>query len=505
MTTGNAQPAIIQEGCVLSFPLTGRLGFFIRPSVHFLQKFIRSSRPAGRTVFMTPIFDFIHQTSYADLPETVQNQAVRCVLDLCGSLIGGRQTRLSKIIRDHVCLAFGGDQATILLDGRRCSAPGAALANGMTIDSLDIHDSHRESLGHAGAHIFPTLLAVNELNCSEGRALVSGPEFLAAVVVGYEIACRAGMALHATVSDYHTSGAWGAVSSAALYSRLRRLDTNRTRHAVGIAEYHGPRSQMMRVIDTPTMLKDGSGWGAMAGVSAGMLAESGFTGAPAITLESADVADWWADLGARWITLEQGFKTHAVCWWAQPAIEAVLGIARRMGPDVDAIHAIRVETFEKATRLSHPRPESTEEAQYSLPYPVAAALRCWADRGDDGWYGVGPGQLLEANLSDPRVLELAEKIELVSDPDLTARFPEKFLARAVIEMNDGTELASPEMTFRGEMDDPLTDEELLAKFRWLAGGILPPDRVDAIEKAVFALPTAKSIEPLLDELVEGVD
>ena len=106
-------------------------------------------------------------------------------------------------------------------------------------------------------------MAIIELRRSRGAALPDGAGFLATLLTGYEIACRAGRALHGTTSDYHTSGAWGAVSSAGLYARLMGLDRGRTREALGIAEYHGPRSQMMRCIDHPTMVKDGSGWGAM--------------------------------------------------------------------------------------------------------------------------------------------------------------------------------------------------------------------------------------------------
>ena len=81
------------------------------------------------------------------------------------------------------------------------------------------------------------------------------------LVIGYEIATRAGLALHASVSDYHTSGAWNALAAAAIGARALKLDADWTRHALGIAEYNGPRSQMMRCIDHPTMVKDGSGWG----------------------------------------------------------------------------------------------------------------------------------------------------------------------------------------------------------------------------------------------------
>jgi 2-methylcitrate dehydratase PrpD len=453
---------------------------------------------------MNHIYAFIHETEFTDLPHEVRNMVPVCVLDLVGALIGGRQTRLSELIHDHASWVFGGDQATLLLDGRRCSAPGAALANGMTIDSMDIHDGFRESLGHAGVHIFPAVLSVSEQLQASGDRVISGEQFLTSMVVGYDIACRAALALHATACDYHTSGAWGAVSSAALYSRLHELSPEQTRHALGIAEYHGPRSQMMRCIDHPTMLKDGSGWGAMAGVSAGMLAAQGFTGAPAITVEADDVAHYWHDLGSRWMIMEQGFKPHAVCWWAQPAIEATLNIVRQHQLRPEDISRIEVHTFEKATRLAHPRPATTEAAQYSLPYPVAAAVWVGGD-GNDRWYGVGPRQLLEAYLHDERVLSLAERIDLIADPDLTARFPARFLARVTVETGDGRSLDSGETTFRGEQDLPFSESELRAKYRWLADDLLSAERVKATEDAVFDLPKQESLQSLLDCLAPPPD
>jgi 2-methylcitrate dehydratase PrpD len=86
---------------------------------------------------------------------------------------------------------------------------------------------------------------------------VTGEEFLLCLTLGYELACRTALAQHASVPDYHTSGAWVAVAVAGMAARLMRLDPAQTAHAMGIAEYHGPRSQMMRCIDHPTMLKDG--------------------------------------------------------------------------------------------------------------------------------------------------------------------------------------------------------------------------------------------------------
>lgn len=64
--------------------------------------------------------------------------------------------------------------------------------------------------------------------------------------VGYEVAVRAGIALHATTPDRHTSGAWHALGVAAVAGRHLALDANALAEALGIAEFYGPRSQMMR-------------------------------------------------------------------------------------------------------------------------------------------------------------------------------------------------------------------------------------------------------------------
>lgn len=455
------------------------------------------------TVASDPIA-FLHDLSWESLPPPVHHATVRCLVDLVGSLAAGGRTPMSALARDHAAVVFGGDHATLLLDGRRVSAPGAALATGMTIDSFDIHDSHRESLGHAGVHVFAATLAILELRRSRGGALPDGRDFLAALAAGYEIGCRAGRALHGTTSDYHTSGAWGAVSSAGLYSRVLGLDRERTREALGIAEYHGPRSQMMRCIDHPTMVKDGSGWGAMAGVSAGMLAEAGFTGAPALTIESDEARPWWTSLGTQWEVLEQGFKAHGSCWWAQPAIEAALTLTRTNRLQPADIRAIRVETFEKAVHLGEDHPTTTEQAQYSLPFPIAAAL-VKGSRPLDAWYGLGPDDLLDPEVADPETRRLAASIELVDAPDLTASFPKRFLARVIVTLADGSTLASPDTTFRGELDDPFDDDELSTKARWLMAPVLDPDRAERLLDEAWSMPDLPSIEPFLELLTPPPD
>ena len=435
------------------------------------------------------VINFIHEANWSDLPKDVRRQARRCLLDTLGAGIAGSRTRLSQIAHDFAASSFGGQGAHLWLDGREVSPPGAALANGMTIDSLDIHDGHPLAKGHAGAAVVPAVLATIPLKNSMN---VSGAEMLTAMVVGYEIALRTGIGLHATACDYHTSGAWNALGSAAAVARRLKLTTEKTRHALGIAEYHGPRSQMMRCIDHPTMLKDGSGWGAMAGVSAAYLARESFTGAPALTVEAEEVEDYWNDLGQKWLITSQYFKPHAVCRWAQPAIEAALLLQQTHRIFPDSIKRIEVHTFHEAVRLDCRHPQSTEEAQYSLPFPLAAAL---------AFGHLGFRELSESALNDSLAFKLADCIELVEDNRLSSRFPAQRFARVIVETQDAKRYDSGEVEARWDSDDPPSDLELREKFRRIVQEVLPEDRSEKLQKLIWQCSDLPDTASLLDAII----
>jgi 2-methylcitrate dehydratase PrpD len=436
----------------------------------------------------TDVIDFIHDLTWEDIPEQVRQQAKRCLLDTIGVAIGGRQTELSRIIYGHVIHCFGGQGSVLWFDGREVSMPGAALAHGMTIDALDLHDSCRPVKGHAGVAQIPATLATISLGPDDD---ISGKELLTTLTMAYDIAIRVGTAQHATVCDYHTSGSWNAVGCAAIVARRLGLDREKTRHALGIAEYHGPRSQMMRNIDYPTMLKDGSGWGAMAGVSAGLMAANGFTGAPALTVESEEAAEFWSDLAERWSLMIQYFKPYAVCYWAQPAIAGALKIQQEQGIAVADISRIQVYTFHEATRLAMREPSATDEAQYSLPFPLAAALV---------HHRLALEELSGDSLRDPTVLKLSNMVELIEDDTFNARFPAERISRVVIEVADGSRYDSGDVRPLWDLTTPPTDGELLAKFMDLAEAYLPIVRAQDLREALWSVEEMPRVSALIDQL-----
>ncbi len=363
---------------------------------------------------------FIHDLTWNDVPEDVRERVRLLQRDIVAVSLAGRETPAARIAADHATEQHPGCAATALVDGRRLSATGAAWANGVLANALDFDDGHRLVKGHPGANVVPAALAVAE------AAGATVEEYLTAVVVGYEVALRAGLLLHARSGEYHGSGAWGAVGAAAASARLLRLDADRTGHALGFAEYHAPLAPIMRSVAEPAMTKDACGWGAMLGVSSAHLAARGYT-----ALECTLVGD---DVGALWHLRDVYVKPFPCCRWSHPAIQAALELRLEHAFDSESVGGVRVRTFAAAGSLARQRPRTTEEAQYSLTWPVAVALARGAFGVDD---------VLEPAFADEAVARLAALVEIEVAPELEAEFPGRRLAQLTADGNSSDVCEAP--------------------------------------------------------------
>ncbi|MCE7990031.1 MAG: hypothetical protein DYG89_53475 [Caldilinea sp. CFX5] len=206
------------------------------------------------------------------------------------------------------------------------------------------------------------------------------------------------------------------------------------------------------------------------------------------TPEYPAAAPFWQTLGAEWEILAQYVKPHAVCRWAQPAIEAAIALQQQHRFPIASIQQVTVRTFHQAARLNLRRPQDSDQAQYSLPFPVAAALV----------YGkLGGSELTGAALVNPTVLALVDKVVLVEDAAFNAHFPARRFAEVMITTSDGQSYCSPATEARWNSHDPPTDEELLTKFRWLAAELLPPAAVTDLEVALWHCAEAADMSRLV--------
>ena len=434
------------------------------------------------------VAEFARGLHWNEIPEDVQKQAVRCALDLCGAALAGSRTPVARTVTSYALEAHGPGSCIVIGTDSGATPTGAALANGFSVSALDIDDGYRPVKGHPGAVVFPAVLAAAE------ETGTSGPEFLAALVVAYEVSMRAGLILHGLYGFYHGSGGWGPVGAVAGAARLYDCSTGEIRHALGIAEFHAPITPEMRSVDNPSMLKDGIGWGSMAGVASAQLAAHGFTGIPSLFDEDGSEPAFVESLGSEYLIPHLYFKPHACCRWAQPAVEGALAAARELDVAAEDVARVQVHTFEAATHLRCTAPRTTEEAQFSLPWPVACALI-------DG--EVGPDQVLEHTLEDPERRALASRIECFQDPELEEAFPERALAWVEIEASDGRTARSKVLTARGEAEARPSDEEITQKFGRLVEPVLGPGPTEELADSIRELPQAPNLNALTSLLRSG--
>jgi len=396
------------------------------------------------------VLNFILETKWDTLPDNIQTQAKRCLMDTLGALIAGHNTPVATLMQSFAKEQFKGNDATILVTGDKISASGAALVNGFANNALDIDDGYRDVKGHPGACILPVVLAAGEMVPD-----ITIKKFLTSMVVGYEVAIRAGLIRHATYETYHSSGSWGAIGGAAAAGKLLGLSREKLCHALGAAEYHAPIAPMMKCIEIPGMGKDSIGWGCMTAMMSVIMAEKGFTGINPI-FNDAPEEGWIRSLGQSYEIMNLYFKPYCACRWAQPGVDGALKIIAENKFLLKDIKQIKVFTFEESAALNTGYPQNTEEAQYNIAFPIAVALL-------DG--EVGPDQVLAPRLFKKDTHQMMDKIQIISEERFQKEFPARAESEVEITTSTGSKFSSGVMSARWDPHSSLpTDRELANKF-----------------------------------------
>lgn len=432
--------------------------------------------------------EFIRDIRWDDLPEGARRRARLCLLDGLGVTLAGTLTGISQIAADYAAASWRGDTSTIFLHRKKASAAGAAFANACAGNALDLDDDAIYTRGHPGAQLIPAAFAVAEKEGADGRTL------LEALAVGYEVAIRAGRCWHDHHQVYQSCGSWGSLACAAAAAHLMRLGCDEIKNALGIAEYHAPNAPMMRDIKNPSMAKHAIGWGAMNGVTSAELASLGYTGIPCI-LGMDKYREWVMDIGEKyWMTDWVYYKEWASCAWGHAACVAALGLKKKHGFSVNDISHIRVRTFEEATMLHQGLPATTEEAQFSVKWPLACLLI-------DG--KLGPEQILERRLKDPGICALVEKIEVVLDPAVDRMYKEAketdLVMHSAVEitLKDGRHFDSG-IVERGA--DRYDEDFLVQKFRELVAHVLPPATVEQLVEMLSDFENLPDVRRLTEKI-----
>ncbi len=430
------------------------------------------------------LVSFVRRLDPAHLSDRVVHQTCRCVLDLLGVAIAGTRTRMAQISARFGYDHFASGKCTVIGSRRPLSVPGAAWINCNTASALDLDDGHRLAMGHPGAAVIPAALAAAEATGASGRG------FLAAIVAGYEVAVRASVARVPWYKDrMYSSGIWGVLGAAAAVGKLLGFDEATLQSAIGNAASHGsfPPGGLQA---NYSMVKEVIGWAGMTGCAAALLAQQGFIGPEDVMDYSGrwDTAQLAEELDSpeRYAILSTYFKPYAVCRWAHSSVDAVLDLMARHSLRPEEIQKILVETFYEVTRLVNYAPRNAIAAQFSIPFALAVALL---------HRRIEPEDVSEENLQKAEILDLARKVEVVVDPEINDQFPAKTIARVTMTMARGQFQATVEYP-RGNPENPLSDDDLRAKFRSLTAGIVGEKTCETLQAATFDLSRARDVTSL---------
>jgi 2-methylcitrate dehydratase PrpD len=440
--------------------------------------------PSAPPEYTRELVEFLHGITADNLPADVLDRARYFLLDYLSVAIRGSLEESAQCVQRMIARTGSTGCATVIGTSIRTTPALAALANGTSSHGIEQDDTHGGGSIHLGTTMYSVALALSEM-----LPETTSGSFLAAVVAGYEAAARIAMAAQAKEQyrlGFHPTQTCGVFGAAVTASKILNLTADQTMAAVGIAGSMAAGS-MEFLAEGAWTKRIHPGLAARNGIEAALLAAEGFIG-PRHPLEGRDgflqaysgkpVPDHLiADLGVSFEIKHTAVKPHACCRYMQGPIDAILEIMRERNVDAGHIVSIEVAVLEAGWGIvCEPRhkkyhPESAVDAQFSMPFGAAIAAL----------YGVaGLDQFTADQARLPQVRRMVGKVTLMKDIRIEATFPREWPARVAILLDDGRTYEKFVRYPKGDPENPLTWDEMAAKFRTLAGRVLPADRCDSI-------------------------
>src|SRR6266496_3002685 len=424
---------------------------------------------------------FCARLQYEDLSETVRERVRYLLLDHLAVTIRGSILPSSLVGYQMLQQMAIGNIETATIFGRkeRAEAAWAALANGIASHGLEMDDVENRSSLHPGVVVFPAALALAEQFGS------SPADFYSAVVAGYEVTLRVGAALHpASAYDrgFHPTAVCGTLGAAAASARLLRLSPEQTNMALGIAGSMAAGS-MAYLNDGAWTKRLHPGWACHAGIMAARLAAAGFIG-PASILESSygflhayssasDISKLERQEKEEFAIMQVSIKPYACCRYMHGPIDCLFEIMHTHHPNPDQIELVHCGVLTGGRGLiadpigQKKHPKNVVEAQFSMPFGAAIALLTRT---------AGLSVFTNEWLRDSRVHELMQRVECYSSSELDEYYPAEWRASATVRMNDGREFNANVRYALGDPHNPLSWEQLEARFHELVAPVIVEGR-----------------------------
>jgi len=443
------------------------------------------------------IATFITNLTFKDLPMQVIEAIKKYIVDTIACALAATNERAVKLLRELVLELGGRKEATLWGDGRKVPSPSAARVNAFMSDFYAFNESHFGSFAHICGVTVPVAFAMAEREESDGKELITS------IAVGYEMAARIGSAIapsYYSEKGFHNSivSVLGGVIAA---SKLLKLDTERTLHAVSIAatsigglrgsiytmmrQYHACNSAGIAVLSALLATKD------FKGARDILEREKGYCDVFSSRVRLTEILK---DLGKKWHVLEGAVKFYPGCHNNHGAIETTLTLVKKYD-----IKPEQVETILIAGNPMHIdvnliyEPNCCEEALFSLPYMVAA---CIHDRE------FTLRQLQLDKICDPSIRTLQKRIKMVKDPSFMRKYGYggQGAVSISIKTKDGnvyTECTEPSVSYIPYV----SWERIERKYYDLTQASISEDKAKKVLQICRSLEKQSSISELIREII----
>ncbi len=430
--------------------------------------------------------EFAANLRYADIPPAAVHEAKRFLLDSMGCALAAVHNEDMQAMYRFIEKLGGTPEATVIGTGHKTNAPNAALMNCLLIRALDYNDIYWEQDPSHPSDIIGAALAAAEANNKSGRAA------LVAIMIAYELEMRWCHAAEPGVREvgWHHATLTQFVSPL-VAGRMYGLDIDQLVAAVGISGSSHFTLGGVVAGHLTNMKNTADPMASQAGVFAALMAREGYSGPVEVIegkeglIEVLNNVTWHPEellkgLGEDFLITRCSYKAFPTEALTHQPISATLKIRQEQNLTPGDIAQVLVETTTRgADILSDPskyKPETKETADHSLPYVIAAALA-------DG--NVLPSSFSDEKLKDPVIWDLLGKIKVVADPEIDALFPKVKRARVTITTTSGQKHTAQTDFAKGAPENPLTDEEIVAKFRANAESVLSTTEQDQAIEATW--------------------
>ena len=438
--------------------------------------------------------DFVLDTTWEQIPESVKRSSRTAFTDSVGCMISGSHTEGAQGILNYLKEWDGSSEAAVLCSGRRSSLPGAALAEGMFAHSQDF-DNSSCFLGHGSSVIVPVLLTLVQ------KYPKSGKEVLRAYMLAMESGFQLSKAMVPEISfrGFHGTSVFGCITASIAASLMAGLDRQQLVNAISLAA----TSAGGLMVNFGTMTKFYHvGMAAARGIQCMQLAQSGIQASPLAFEGPNGFAQGYAGkslreedlpLGNPWCMDTAGvlIKLFPCCSAAHSALCGVRRIMNEEGIGPRDVENITVLVPEYTVHcLKYHDPQDEGECRFSMEYALASMLHT-------GRYNLRSFE--RRQIEDPQIRQTMKRIQMQAD----SRFPE-FLdeepAVVTIRLKDGRSFTrSMEYPDGRTVESPCTEEMIFEKFADCASG-LPEKTVQQIFDFCYHLDDQKEMDPLIEML-----